>query len=53
MHKTSCSFGGGSGVSFCTEFQGILSYTIQVEAALTEELSPEENFFFPEDCTVC
>lgn len=44
MHKIRCSF---DGCSFCTNFQGILSYTSQVEAALTEELSPEENFFFP------
>lgn len=44
MHKTS-SF-GCPGIAFCTEFQGILSYTLKVEAALTEELSPEENFFF-------
>lgn len=46
MHKTSCSFGGCSGVAFWTDFQGILSYTFKGEAALSEELSPEENFFF-------
>lgn len=54
MHKTSCSFGGCSGVAFWTDFQAILSYTFKGEAALSEELSPEENFFFPpEVCTVC
>lgn len=47
MHKTSHSFGGCFGIAFYTEFQGILSYTFKVEAALTEELSPEENFFSP------
>lgn len=46
MHKTSCSFDGCFGIAFYTKFQGILSYTFKVEAALTEELSPEENFFF-------
>lgn len=45
MHKTSGSFGGCSGITFYTEVQGILSYTFKVEAALTEELSLEENFF--------
>lgn len=45
MHKTSGGFGGCSGITFYTEVQGILSYTFKVEAALTEELSPEENFF--------
>lgn len=45
--KTSRNFGGCFGIAFYTEFQGILSYTFKVEAALTEELSPEENFFFP------
>lgn len=53
MHKTSRNFGGCFGIAFYTEFQGILSYTFKVEAALTEELSPEENFFSPEVCTVC
>lgn len=28
-------------------------YTFKVEAALTEELSLEENFFSPEVCTLC
>lgn len=53
MHKTSCSFDGCFGTAFYTNFQGILSYTFKVEAALTEELSLEENFFSPEVCTLC
>lgn len=47
MHKAGCGFDGCFGIAFCSEFQGLLSYTFKVEAALTEELSPEENFFFP------
>lgn len=53
MHKTNASFDGLFGITFCTKFQRILNNTFKAEAALTEELSTEENYCLHEVCMVC